>query len=66
MTAARRTALRSAAFDKNVERRGKVPNSVAKKANKFPVGPWSLALFVFLVIGSAILQIISTTQKGGI
>ena len=61
----RKTALKSAVFDKNVNKRGKVPNSLTKKEKRFPVGPWALGLFVFLVIGSAIFQIISTTQKGG-
>ena len=59
----RKTGLKSAVFEKNVNKRGKVPESLVKAKPMFAVGPWTLGLFVFLVIGSAVLQIIAATQK---
>lgn len=43
---------------KNVMLRGNVPKSSKSNADKYPVGPWILALFLFLVCGSAIFQIV--------
>lgn len=43
---------------KNVMLRGNVPKSTKAAAEKYPVGPWILALFLFLVCGSAIFQIV--------
>ena len=62
MAQSRKIAKKSAAYDKNITRRGLVNKN---KKERSPVGPWLLALFVFLVIGSVVFQIIATTQKGG-
>lgn len=43
---------------KNVMLRGNVPKSSKNNAEKYPVEPWILALFLFLVCGSAIFQIV--------
>lgn len=43
---------------KNVLLRGNVPKGTKSGAEKYPVGPWILALFLFLVCGSAIFQIV--------
>ena len=66
---------RSETYQKNVTKRGNVPNSISvrfkfnnlqKKENKFPVGPMLLGFFLFIVIGSAIFQILNTaTTPGG-
>jgi hypothetical protein len=56
----RKTAHQSNAYQKNVTKRGQV----VKKKKGITVNPWLLALFVFVVIGSAVLQIISTAQSG--
>jgi|LauGreDrversion4_2_1035121.scaffolds.fasta_scaffold12910_2 hypothetical protein len=56
----RKTAAQSNNYAKNITKRG---NAGTKKENKITVNPWLLALFVFVVIGSAILQIISTAQS---
>lgn len=32
------------------------------KDNQYPVGPWLLALFIFVVCGSAIFQIIQSIR----
>ena len=58
----RKTATQSKNYAKNITKRGNASAS-AKKENKITVNPWLLALFVFVVIGSAILQIISTAQS---
>lgn len=54
----RKTAHQSNAYAKKITKRG----VAVKKPNRITSSPWLLALFVFVVIGSAILQIISTAQ----
>lgn len=54
------------AFNSNIEKRGNVPKSITKKTDKFPVGPVLLGFFLFIVVGSAIFQILNTaTSPGG-
>ncbi len=47
---------RNEKFHSYVTKRGNVP--VKSKDNKFPVGPVLLGFFLFVVVGSAILQIV--------
>ncbi|KAK9505031.1 hypothetical protein O3M35_009181 [Rhynocoris fuscipes] len=47
---------------KNVTLRGNVPKSTKAADEKYPVGPWLLALFVFVVCGSAVFQIIQSIR----
>ena len=43
------------------------PQSVAKpEEDESPVGPYMLALFVFVVCGSAIFEVIQTIARGQI
>ncbi|KAI5061849.1 hypothetical protein GOP47_0022388 [Adiantum capillus-veneris] len=66
MTTSKRLAdQKSAKFQKNIHRRGAVPETSVKKGSNYPVGPAVLGLFVFIVIGSALLQIIRTASSGG-
>ncbi|KAJ7552139.1 hypothetical protein O6H91_06G043600 [Diphasiastrum complanatum] len=66
MTTSKRLADRkSAKFQKNIFKRGLVPESTIKKGNPYPVGPIVLGFFIFVVIGSALLQIIRTASSGG-
>nr|ABK21006.1 unknown [Picea sitchensis]ABK23293.1 unknown [Picea sitchensis]ABK25369.1 unknown [Picea sitchensis]ACN40951.1 unknown [Picea sitchensis] len=66
MTTSRRLADRkSAKFQKNILKRGAVPETTVKKASSYPVGPIVLGFFVFVVIGSSIFQIIRTASSGG-
>jgi len=52
-TTSRRLADRkSAKFQKNILKRGGVPETTVKKGNTYPVGPILLGFFVFIVIGS--------------
>jgi hypothetical protein len=39
-------------FDKNILKRGFVPETTTKKGKDYPVGPILLGFFVFVVIGS--------------
>nr|ALS04493.1 putative stress-associated endoplasmic reticulum protein 2-like protein isoform X1 [Acartia pacifica] len=48
---------------KNVMKRGNVVKS-SKKDNQYPVSPELIALFVFVVIGSAVFQIIQSVWVG--
>ncbi|PHT87969.1 hypothetical protein T459_10075 [Capsicum annuum] len=52
-TTSRRLADRKVErFEKNITKRGAVPETTAKKGNQYPVGPILLGFFVFVVIGS--------------
>ena len=44
---------------KNITKRGNV-KLTSKKDNQYPVSPEMIALFVFVVIGSAVFQIIQS------
>jgi hypothetical protein len=46
----------------NVLNRGNVPKTLKAAEEKYPVGPWLLALFVFVVCGSAVFQIIQSIR----
>ncbi|KAK4354132.1 hypothetical protein RND71_026326 [Anisodus tanguticus] len=53
MTTSRRLADRKVEkFEKNITKRGAVPETTTKKGNDYPVGPILLGFFVFVVIGS--------------
>jgi len=47
---------------KNVLNRGNVPKTLKPAEEHYPVGPWLLALFVFVVCGSAVFQIIQSIR----
>lgn len=56
---------KSAKFQENVLKRGQVPETTVKKGNIYPVGPIVLGFIIFVVVGSAILQIFRTATSGG-
>ena len=56
----RRTLLRSQKYEKNVTKRGNVSSSRKSKKNEYPVTPVLLGVFLFLVVGSALFQILNT------
>ncbi|KAH0991935.1 hypothetical protein GBA52_003418 [Prunus armeniaca] len=65
-TTSRRLADRKVEkFEKNITKRGAVPETTAKKGKDYPVGPILLGFFVFVVIGSSLFQIIRTATSGG-
>ena len=45
-----------------ITQRGNVPKTTKQAETKTPVGPWLLALFVFVVVGSAVFQIIQSIR----
>ena len=49
---------------KNILKRGNVQKS-SKSDDKYPVSPELIALFVFVVIGSAVFQIIQSVWMAG-
>ncbi|XP_015879326.1 uncharacterized protein LOC107415498 [Ziziphus jujuba] len=66
MTTSKRLAEKKVAkFQKNITKRGSVPETTAKKGYDYPVGPILLGFFVFVVIGSSLFQIIRTATSGG-
>ncbi|KAG4163010.1 hypothetical protein ERO13_D01G146600v2 [Gossypium hirsutum] len=65
MTTSRRIADRKVLkFEKNITKRGAVPETSTKKGKDYPVGPMLLGFFVFVVIGSSLFQIIRTATSG--
>ncbi|CDU16349.1 hypothetical protein YYC_05040 [Plasmodium yoelii 17X] len=50
-------------FDNNITNRGNVPTSIAKKGKKYTVGPILLGIFIFIVIGSVVIQILNILSK---
>ncbi|XP_039047242.1 stress-associated endoplasmic reticulum protein 2-like [Hibiscus syriacus] len=65
-TTSRRLAKRKVEkFQKNITKRGAVPETSTKKGNDYPVGSILLGFFVFVVIGSSLFQIIRTATSGG-
>jgi len=68
MVASRRLQnAKSDRFHENVNRRGKVTSELEKIRNKgkgLAVGPVLLGFFLFVVVGSALLQIIRTATSG--
>ena len=73
----RKMREKSETYAKNIDKRGNVPTSLSvsqlrlfifnqKKESKFPVGPALLGFFLFIVVGSAIFQILNmATSQGG-
>ena len=49
---------------KNINKRGNVKTTLNPVEDKPPVGPWLLALFIFVVCGSAVFEIIMKVKSG--
>jgi len=64
MVKSQRMRVANEKASKNVANRGNVPKTNKSLEEKYPVGPWMLALFVFVVCGSAIFQIIQSIRFG--
>ena len=63
MAASQRMKVATEKHSKNIVKRGKV-TVTNKEDNKTPVGPWLLGLFLFVVCGSAVFQIIQSIRMG--
>ncbi|KYO25870.1 stress-associated endoplasmic reticulum protein 1 isoform X3 [Alligator mississippiensis] len=66
MSGVQRMKVANERHSKSITQRG-APHRAPKAPpeEKAPVGPWLLALFVFVVCGSAIFQIIQSIRLGG-
>ena len=63
LQADRRIKEKNELYNSNVDKRGSVPTSLNKKEDKFPVGPVLLGFFLFVVVGSALFQILNTATS---
>ncbi|XP_061828453.1 stress-associated endoplasmic reticulum protein 1 [Nerophis lumbriciformis] len=64
MVAKQRIRMANEKHSKNITQRGNVAKSNRNLTEDKGVGPWLLALFVFVVCGSAIFQIIQSIRMG--
>lgn len=62
MPAKQRMRVANEKHSQNVNTRGNVPKSLKPQEEKYPVGPVLLGLFIFVVCGSAIFQIIQSIR----
>nr|XP_040566498.1 stress-associated endoplasmic reticulum protein 2-like [Lepeophtheirus salmonis] len=60
MSAQQRMKIANEKASKNITQRGNVIKGLKPSEVKYPVGPWLLGLFIFVVCGSAIFQIIQS------
>ncbi|KAI6224291.1 hypothetical protein M3Y99_01412800 [Aphelenchoides fujianensis] len=51
-------------FHKNVTTRGNIPKTLKPQDSKYPAAPWLIGLFVFVVCGSAIFEIVRYVKLG--
>lgn len=58
MVTKQRMRIANERASQKVTERGNVPASLKAKDDERPVGPWMLALFIFVVCGSAVFQIV--------
>ncbi|XP_050441563.1 stress-associated endoplasmic reticulum protein 2-like [Adelges cooleyi] len=64
MTPKQRMRIANEKARKNITHRGNVPKSTKTENDKTPaVGPWLLALFVFVVCGSVIAELIQSIRR---
>jgi len=60
--ATRRRNMAAKKNDGNVTKRGLVEDeSIQRRKNKLPLGPIAIGFFLFVVLGSSILQILNKT-----
>ena len=58
MAAMQRMKVATEKHDKKIFKRGLITPTADKNEGKSPVGPWLLALFIFVVCGSAVFEIV--------
>jgi len=58
MVSKQRMRIANERASKKVNERGNVPATLKDKEDSRPVGPWMLGLFIFVVCGSAVFQIV--------
>jgi len=57
-TEMRKQKLKNDKFQENINKRGQVSSSLQKRDDSSPVGPIVLGFFLFVVVGSALLQVL--------
>jgi len=62
MPSKQRMRLANEKHSKNIVNKGNVPKTLKQAEEKLPVGPWLLGLFIFVVCGSAVFQIIQSIR----
>ncbi|XP_076436059.1 stress-associated endoplasmic reticulum protein 2-like [Babylonia areolata] len=60
MPSKQRMRIANEKHSKNITTRGNVPKTLKPTDEQYPVGPALLALFIFVVCGSAVFQIIQS------
>ena len=50
-------------FSRNISRRGHVAKTLNPKEEKYPIGPWLLALFIFVVNSKKFRKIPNNSKK---
>ncbi|CDW75452.1 UNKNOWN [Stylonychia lemnae] len=65
-TADRRLKHRGNMYEQNIHKSGETPSSLRKSEDKIPVGPVVLGLFLFLVVGSALFQVLNASINAGV
>ncbi|GAB1299109.1 Stress-associated endoplasmic reticulum protein 2 [Apodemus speciosus] len=63
MVAKQRIRMANEKHSKNITQRGNVAKTLRPQEEKYPVGPWLLALFVFVVCGSDCQNILETASR---
>lgn len=64
MAPKQRMRVANEGFSKNVTQRGQVQKTTKPQEDKYPAAPWLIGLFVFVVCGSAIFEIIRYVKSG--
>jgi len=64
MAAQQRMKVANEKAQKLLTMRGNVPKSTRQAEEKYPVAPWLMGLFIFVVCGSAVFQIIQSIRMG--
>jgi len=54
---------KSQAFAKNITKRGQVSEKKTKEEEGLKLSPWLIGAFAFLLVGSAIVQIVQTASS---
>ena len=56
---------RNQKFDKNITKRGNVPiGKAAEREDDYPVSKGLIAFFLFLIVGSSVVQVLNLFRKG--
>jgi len=63
MVAKQKMRVASDKHSRNVLTRGNVPKTLKQADDQYPVAPWLLGLFIFVVCGSAIFEIIQAVRS---